>query len=630
MSTAAPANPAEISDPLSDEQKSALWHNAIQIVVELKDQHEQALGSVSPLEKPRCIEEFQAWADGLLELVWIAIMGHDTKGRDTASVGVGMLEDSERSDENGSDSEPSRAAGPRMLECDRSPLGSLLANAQKDPPKPRIPIETATSTLRTILFLSLTTTKTYDPRTRQVLRRLARALSLSFPDEHEIVVAETLKHPNEAIDSTTATSAAQKRAENGKQWRSWKVGLATVAGGLAIGLTGGLAAPLVGAGVASVLGAVGVGGTAAGMLGVGLASSAAVVGSLFGAYGGHMTGKAVSNATREVEDFEFVEVSQKGRVNVLICISGWLTDKKDVSAPWNIFNESSDVYALKWEVSALLALGNALSAMIKSQAIAYVKGEILKRTVLASLMTAMWPLGLVKVGKLLDNPWNNAKSLANKAGPILGDVLQAHAQGNRPVSIVAYSLGSLLAVRAVLSLPASSPPLVENLYLLGSPLPLTPTMWQALRARVPGRIVNFYSTKDWVLGFLHRATQKPEKGWGVAGLQPVNVDGIENICCDEFVEGHVAWRARVGRCLELGKVEGIKGDKAREWETESRIEEGVVEGLSVEEIVQKEVPPLPYRPPADENGGDGPEVAGKAARFTSLEHQVEGLSVSQS
>ena len=81
----------------------------------------------------------------------------------------------------------------------------------------------------------------------------------------------------------------KKKVEENKDSRKWKVGLASVAGAALIGVTGGLAAPLVAAGVGSVMGGIGLGATAAaGYLGS-VAGSTIIVGGLFGAYGGRMT-----------------------------------------------------------------------------------------------------------------------------------------------------------------------------------------------------------------------------------------------------------------------------------------------------------------------------------------------------
>lgn len=69
------------------------------------------------------------------------------------------------------------------------------------------------------------------------------------------------------------------------------------------------------------------------------------------------------------------------------------------------------------EVGALEELSNALVALLKSLAMRYVQTQLLKRTILASLMNSLGPIAWYK-----DNPWMNAKALAVKAGAVLGDL----------------------------------------------------------------------------------------------------------------------------------------------------------------------------------------------------------------
>jgi hypothetical protein len=71
-------------------------------------------------------------------------------------------------------------------------------------------------------------------------------------------------------------------------------------------VTGGLAAPLLAAGLGTVMGGLGLG-VVSTYLGA-LASSSLLVGSLFGAYGAKMTGKLMEQYAREVQDFEFIPV----------------------------------------------------------------------------------------------------------------------------------------------------------------------------------------------------------------------------------------------------------------------------------------------------------------------------------
>ena len=108
--------------------------------------------------------------------------------------------------------------------------------------------------------------------------------------------------------SETRPAETKKAAEASQTARKWKVGLASVAGAALIGVTGGLAAPLLAAGVGSVMGGLGLGATAAaGYLGT-LAGSSVLVGGLFGAYGARMTGDAMDAYARQVEDFAFLNI----------------------------------------------------------------------------------------------------------------------------------------------------------------------------------------------------------------------------------------------------------------------------------------------------------------------------------
>lgn len=131
-------------------------------------------------------------------------------------------------------------------------------------------------------------------------------------------------------------------------WRKVGIGVSAVAGGVLVGVTGGLAAPLVGAGLSAVLGFVGMGGTVAGAIASGLASSSVVCGALFGAYGAKSSADMVSRHTKEINDFAFIPVRPtKDTLGVRICVSGWLASPNDVKAPWTIFG-GDDTFALQW------------------------------------------------------------------------------------------------------------------------------------------------------------------------------------------------------------------------------------------------------------------------------------------
>lgn len=208
------------------------------------------------------------------------------------------------------------------------------------PPLP--PQEQVSRVLQTVLFLHLTTSTQYHAHTRAFLFSLAPV--------NEDIVAETLKHPQSAVEEAERKTRAAKeeQASRGLIFRRVGIGLGAVAGGVLIGVTGGLAAPLVGAGVTTVLGWLGVGGTAAGLLATGLASSSIVCGALFGAYGSKKSAELIGRFTQEVEDLAILPVhTPRDTLAVRLCVSGWLESPDDIVAPWTIFG-GADTFALQW------------------------------------------------------------------------------------------------------------------------------------------------------------------------------------------------------------------------------------------------------------------------------------------
>ncbi|KAI8998667.1 DUF726-domain-containing protein [Trametes punicea] len=417
------------------------------------------------------------------------------------------------------------------------------------PPLP--PQEHLARLLHTILLLHVTSSKDYSSRTRAFL------FSIGPVDEE--VIAATLKNPQRAIEEAgkKTEAAKEEHAQRNKMLRMVGMGVGAVAGGVLIGVTGGLAAPAVGTGVSTVLGWLGVGGTAVGMLATGLAGSSVVCGALFGAYGSKKTAAVIGEYTREVRDLAIKPVREpKETMAVKLCVTGWLGSPEDVTAPWTVLG-GDDTFALQWEVEALQKLSNALRDLVKAQVMKYVKGQIIKRTVLAALFSALSPTAWLKITKIIDNPWIHARTLAVKTGKVLGTLLSERVLGNRPITLVGYSLGSLVIFEALQHL-ASLPPaqtlgLVQDVYLFGSPLSTDRTQWAAVRRVVAGRVVNGYGRNDYILAILARVTGM---NWGVAGLEPVEVQGVENVACDQ-VDGHLKWRGMIGQCLAQCGAPGV-------------------------------------------------------------------------
>ncbi|PSS05250.1 hypothetical protein BD289DRAFT_449112 [Coniella lustricola] len=429
------------------------------------------------------------------------------------------------------------------------------------------------------ILLLLLGLQSYPAESRVLMLRLTSSLNLSMDilAQDEMSTAKGLLEVAKA--QMNADEETKKKADENSTARKWKVGLGAVAGAVLIGVTGGLAAPLLAAGVGSVMGGLGLGATAtAGYLGA-LAGSAPLVGVLFGAYGGRMTGKMIDEYAKEVEDFAFIPVHKRSlfhrggnhddktsnnkkaqHLRVAIGISGWLGQEEEIVLPWQaVSGRSTEAFALRWELKALLRLGHALNIYIKSYAWGFAKKEILSRTIFASIASALvLPYGLAKAARLIDNPFSVAMSRSDKAGAVLADALINKVQGERPVTLMGYSLGARVIYACLNELAQRKAlGLVESVCLIGAPVPSDPVIWRRIRAVVAGRVVNVYSTKDYLLALLYRANNLQ---YGIAGLQAIcEVGGVENVDVSQFVSGHTQYRFLVGPILEKVGLEDIDG-----------------------------------------------------------------------
>ncbi|KAA8915006.1 hypothetical protein FN846DRAFT_924394 [Sphaerosporella brunnea] len=396
------------------------------------------------------------------------------------------------------------------------------------------------------LLLVLLGLKSYDARSRVLLLRVASSLNLSEQTLNALE-ASTSKTLLAAATKMSADAESASRAEAAKKANRWKIGIASVAGAALIGVTGGLAAPIVAAGLGSVMGGLGLG-AVAGLLG-GVAGSSVLAGALFGAYGGRMGGQMMERYAKEVEDFSFIPVAEgEQRLRVAVGVTGWVVDgEEEVLQPWMSLGGGTEAYALRWEVDALTELGTALDGVLKSYAMSWVKIEIIKHTVFATLYSMLWPLALLKAARVVDNPFSVAMHRSEKAGLVLADAIINKAQGERPITLVGYSLGARVIYSCLTSLAERGQfGLVENVVLMGAPIPADADTWRKMRAVVAGRVVNVFSGQDYVLAFLYR-TSKIQ--FGVAGLQKVEVPGVQSVDAGELVAGHLMYRHAVARIL---------------------------------------------------------------------------------
>ena len=187
-------------------------------------------------------------------------------------------------------------------------------------------------------------------------------------------------------------------------------------------------------------------------------------------------------------------------------------------------------------------------------------------------------MGLVKVARVVDNPFTLAKSRADKAGEILADALINRAQGERSVTLIGYSMGARVIYACLMSLASREAfGLVESAILIGAPTPSDTADWRLLRSVCTGRLINVYSEKDRVLAFLYRTSSIQ---YGIAGLTRIEgLPGVENVDVSETVSGHLRYRFLIGKILQ--KIGLQDTDK-----NEIKIEELAFEKMLAEEKEQ--------------------------------------------
>ncbi|KAJ3018374.1 UNVERIFIED_CONTAM: hypothetical protein HDU68_011193 [Siphonaria sp. JEL0065] len=508
----------------------------------------------------------------------------------------------------------------------------------------------------------------YDSRSRTLLRSVARYLLVDWwqISALEDAIADQLKRKEEyekalrnggVVKSEDKTVADRNLKDSQSRWIY--AGLATLAGGAVIGVTAGLAAPLIASGITAAISTVG------GSIGVGSAAGiTAIMGGTTGialitgggaSIGGGLTGYKMLKRTKGITEFEFIgieeamleirngrkkwskeerkkkRIEEKKKMNelvadgpsitpgsmnataasskdefvmsgshlqptsgnrhrrgstlsvaseisvssgvsslaiedtepaakssVLITVAGWVgpqDSKNDFTLPFSTLSRGvhGEQYSLVWETRDLVELGHAVK-LLKAEVTSFVVNQgiqyFLLPVLMAGLTTPMW---LMKLTYMVDNPWGNGLSKAKKAGRLLADTLLSRVQGNRPVTLVGYSLGARVIYYCLLELSTKGDAacgLVEEAYLFGCPVMATQREWRAIASVVSGRLVNGYMTNDWILSILYRASSSLFSD--VCGLNPVKgVSGVENICLDGVLKGgHLEYRAAMPRILK--------------------------------------------------------------------------------
>lgn len=364
------------------------------------------------------------------------------------------------------------------------------------------------------LFLILISDSVYDSRSRRLLEFVGKYLEVTTIDicrfEKRITDALEMQEAANKEDWNEEDHMEERRKQNKKR-RMVMMGLATVGGGLVIGLSAGLLAPLIGAGLAAGFTTFGVAGTGSFLAGAGGAAIITTTGVVTGSNIGF---KASERRTGSVRTFEYRPLHNNKRVNLIVTVAGWLTGKvDDVRLPFSTVDPiMGDIYSVFWEPEMLQSMGDTIN-ILATEALTQALQQILGSTILVALMAALQlPVMLTKLAYLIDNPWTVSLARADLAGLILADSLIDRNLGARPITLVGFSLGSRVIYACLRELAKRGHTgIIQNVYMFGSPMVTKMNEYNKILTVVSGRFVNGYATNDWILGkfilfdsFLHK------------------------------------------------------------------------------------------------------------------------------
>lgn len=208
----------------------------------------------------------------------------------------------------------------------------------------------------------------------------------------ELNLAEQLKkgYLSEKEQDLQAQSSAM-----GEWKKKSLIGLGVVAGGVALAVTAGMAAPVVLPVFATLFGAAYLAGATATTLFI----------AVFGVGGASLAAYKMERRYQDIEEFAFVPITEDEQMRIAIGISGWLVEDDDLVKPWGgLAVPGVDALALKCQTEEFKVLGSKMKKFITEAAVKLVTVQALKTTALEATITALsWPTAVIQAGQLIDN-----------------------------------------------------------------------------------------------------------------------------------------------------------------------------------------------------------------------------------
>ncbi|KAL3087544.1 hypothetical protein niasHT_024937 [Heterodera trifolii] len=384
-----------------------------------------------------------------------------------------------------------------------------------------------------------------------LLRHISALLGIHWDlfEEFESTLCDRL------IDEYNETVDNQKVRESKSRLKKLKryamIGAASGLGGILIGVTGGLAAPVILTSISAL--------TATTIL-LPAAASAAIFGSVFGAAGAGLTGYRMQKRVGDIEEFSIERLTEQDNqeLHCVLCVSGWIEDREESAFRhhWRHLWMSKEQYTLRWESKYLEELGRSIDYFV-SFVVSYAIQRSLMETMLASLVSAIaWPLVLLGSSCVIDNPWNICTRRARQVGEHLAEVLLTRQHGRRPITLIGFSLGARVLYHCLLEMSKRMPEslgIVQDVILLGAPVSASPSHWRQLcsvNLPILFQLINGYCKSDWLLRFLYRTMSVQ---FIIAGTGPVDnrtERKIVNFNLSHIVKGHLDYAKKMTQVLE--------------------------------------------------------------------------------
>lgn len=405
----------------------------------------------------------------------------------------------------------------------------------------------------------------YDARQRNAILRVARVLEVE-QEELNAYEAQILVSLQEVCCSDADRQLIPSETRTDKSTKSSNSNLGLIIfGGLACGallaVTAGAAAPAIGGFVGTTfLGLSGAAATSGGLAlfgggsvaagGLGMAGGKVVIASLFGVAGAALGAKKTAHRWGDLKEFQVEELTDDGS-RIVLGISGFLSQHEDFQDHWRGLREfygPQHIHALRWESKALRDFGK-IAGMGGASFFANLAGQ--EGAKKASKMAAgaiAYPLWALNALNIIDNPWSVARDRAEKAGLALADVLREQPWGQRPVTLVGFSLGTRVIVHALAALKEDEiAQRIDSVILLGGAIGAQRQEIDLIRHAVSGPIVNGYCTTDVVLSYIYRTTELGERA---IGLGPLERPHILDVDLSDLVSGHMEYNSKLPQILE--------------------------------------------------------------------------------